>query len=799
MDYPSSLPGPVKAGHSPRSGLSSTDLPGPELHVVRQVDYSGTLAVDFFFTAEQTETFFDWWRIDLEQGGSWFNCSWPALRPGLMACKFKEPPVLRHVYNGAHRVSATVQVRGATLPVRRLLRDAYRSETAVGNESYGYLKWAAMMEGTTQLEYFSDEVNQGLFWPSTSAPTLSDDAPFGSGSVQFAQARRLDIFVPAYTPMNHQTSKYTYDGWVKVTNFAGTISGYHTLLSDDTHSGGSTWNVILAITAAGGLYAVIKGNPSIGSANGLVIENHWHHVALTHDGAGTALRLWLDGVVVAESTPAVSSLNSPTRMSIGCQNSNFVGSFERPLLGRMKAWRLHVGKCLWPTADPFTPPSRLVDYTNARTVLDLTPVEGQLVDSSGYNSKTLALVNTATCMAETDPLIGGHYLDCPGPDGHATVAAHSDIAVGGADYCLELRVLCLGYPAVTRWAYDARTGSPQQAPAFELWASDSAMHAQVLGHYLNVTAEPFPLNQWVSLVLMRINGVYIFLQDGRTMGARFLPGLEPVPSTVYVGSSYTGAANTFWYGKVRRVRLTRGVPRYFAGQLAVSAFSSSKAEDASWEKTVFQLNMEGANNGSVFADQSAYKHSVSSVNSAWTVNSHSRFGYTSLSLPTTGYLSIGYSSKLNLQGQVFTAEGHLLNLGATANTYVLLDFAGTGPAGQGWSIRFDITARKLILYDGVTSAVVGQTPDNSINANLYWTHWAVVYDGVGTVLLVLDGVVRATVSYVVPATYTGGITFGRTGVAPAFTGRHGNVRIRLEALYPKAVEIPPWQDFSYLH
>lgn len=125
LDYPSTLPNPVKAGHTPKARVSATDLPGPGTYESRERDYSGTMAVEFFLTAEQAAEFYIWWRDDLIEGGRWFNCTWPSLRPGPMVVQFLQEPVFNHVYGGATRVSGVVQVRGASLPVFACVFDPY--------------------------------------------------------------------------------------------------------------------------------------------------------------------------------------------------------------------------------------------------------------------------------------------------------------------------------------------------------------------------------------------------------------------------------------------------------------------------------------------------------------------------------------------------------------------------------------------------------------------------------------------------------------------------------------------------
>lgn len=115
--YPTELPNPTKASHTPKVRNFATDLEGPADYVNRERDFTRTIAVEFFFTAEQAAIFYAWWRDDLLFGGAWFNCNWPSLRPGPMVAQFITEPDFDHVYNGAHRISLLTQIRGASAAI----------------------------------------------------------------------------------------------------------------------------------------------------------------------------------------------------------------------------------------------------------------------------------------------------------------------------------------------------------------------------------------------------------------------------------------------------------------------------------------------------------------------------------------------------------------------------------------------------------------------------------------------------------------------------------------------------------
>lgn len=108
---------PVKARHLPDYRAHRPDLPGAPTYRVKARDYSGSMEVEFFFDSAMATTFWGFWKTDLVEGGMWFNCVWPALKAGGLVVSFAAPPVFKHVYDGAYRVTATVYVRGASLPV----------------------------------------------------------------------------------------------------------------------------------------------------------------------------------------------------------------------------------------------------------------------------------------------------------------------------------------------------------------------------------------------------------------------------------------------------------------------------------------------------------------------------------------------------------------------------------------------------------------------------------------------------------------------------------------------------------
>lgn len=109
--YPSTLPNPTRLTHRPNMRAIISDLPGRPALASRERSYSGAADVEWFLNSVQAAEFYVWWNETLARGGYWFNSAWPAILPGINTCQFITEPVFTHVYDGAFRITATLQVR----------------------------------------------------------------------------------------------------------------------------------------------------------------------------------------------------------------------------------------------------------------------------------------------------------------------------------------------------------------------------------------------------------------------------------------------------------------------------------------------------------------------------------------------------------------------------------------------------------------------------------------------------------------------------------------------------------------
>lgn len=349
--YPATLPNPTRLIHRPNMRAVISDLPGRPALASKERSYSGAADVEFFFNSTQAAEFYAWWNEVLARGGYWFNTSWPAVLPGLNTCQFITDPVFLHVYNGAFKISATVQVRPNSGDL---------SPPDPNDDLYSYVRWLFLMEGADNSQTFHEEIGGTDVAGGGNAKQVVADKPFGSSSGNFDGA---DDWVPTVDfagEWNSYTQPFTFDVWVKVLDYFATEN--YTICSDDQSFGGAAFSLNFAINLSG--IAYLGYNAGFGSTAAVssvaIPAGVWTHVAATGDGASGARRIFINGVHTGTGTQ-----NGTTWLSqnfyIGEMNRNFFG-YKRNFNGKMKCMRCTVGVNRYPGTASFTPPNVLANY-----------------------------------------------------------------------------------------------------------------------------------------------------------------------------------------------------------------------------------------------------------------------------------------------------------------------------------------------------------------------------------------------------------------------------------------------------
>lgn len=307
LDYPSTLPNPTKAAHSPRNRVSATDVPGPAAYAGRERDYSGTMSVEFFLTAEQAAAFYVWWRDDLMYGGRWFNCAWPALRPGSLVAQFLQEPTFSHVYNGAFRIAGVVQVRGATQAV-----------SSYSDPFYANVAYLLSFDDPANPYVFPD--TKGNIWVrgDAAAPTKlmvsSAVSKFGGGALLVQTAAGATSSFSIYgSPAGGTYSlgagnKFTLEGWLWWT---GNINSRMSIGAVSN----STPSVIAEITFAD--TNQFNFTTRLGTTDQRLVTiptSQWVHLEMGYDGA---TKYWfINGALTGSAAVAVGSVQNVAGYSV---------------------------------------------------------------------------------------------------------------------------------------------------------------------------------------------------------------------------------------------------------------------------------------------------------------------------------------------------------------------------------------------------------------------------------------------------------------------------------------------------
>ena len=112
LQYPSDLPGPDIGSITSAERRLHTPIPGPMRFRAAQRDRLAFQKYQFTLTADQAETFQEWWETELYKGGAWFGATWP-LPYGIVVGVRKFLSIAWNLVGGdVWRISGVFEVRG---------------------------------------------------------------------------------------------------------------------------------------------------------------------------------------------------------------------------------------------------------------------------------------------------------------------------------------------------------------------------------------------------------------------------------------------------------------------------------------------------------------------------------------------------------------------------------------------------------------------------------------------------------------------------------------------------------------
>lgn len=182
--------------------------------------------------------------------------------------------------------------------------------------------------------------------------------------------------------------------------------------------------------------------------------------------------------------------------------------------------------------------------------------------------------------------------------------------------------------------------------------------------------------------------------------------------------------------------------------------------DPLWSNVSLLLRMNGADMSTAFIDSGPIGVTVTPAGNARIRTNTAAAGGAWGEFDGTGdWLTVPFSTGINLTGVEFQVEGTCRVMNAVPRFQTLLDFRGSGTFSSSWSIGIDTVSRSLFVYNGVTAATIFSTSVNALPTIGSTFRWAVVRAGT-TMYLFVNGVPDGTVTWNPPATHVSGLRIG---------------------------------------
>jgi len=118
-DYPTTLRVPQTENVTPFDREQASDRDRPREERPLSLDRLAVVRATWPpFSPSEAEIFEQWWRVQIYEGGAWFNATWPLPQGRVPAVfRFIEQPVWRFVAGGLWRVEGVLEQRGRGLSV----------------------------------------------------------------------------------------------------------------------------------------------------------------------------------------------------------------------------------------------------------------------------------------------------------------------------------------------------------------------------------------------------------------------------------------------------------------------------------------------------------------------------------------------------------------------------------------------------------------------------------------------------------------------------------------------------------
>ena len=640
--------------------------------------------------------------------------------------------------------------------VSLLLRAAPTATTGANNSTFldsSEIEYSVTRTGNT---------TQGSFSPFPDADNIGSIYFDGTGDyLSFPYSKDFEVSTVS------TTGDFTIEAWV----YRNAVGANHYIATNRPASAAEGWAFFINATNQLS-FAYTGGGVPVSTAT--IPLNVWTHVAASR--SGQTLNLFVNGVLDGTNTSTGgTNVSASSPFYIGRDNGG-TGIFN----GYISNFRMVKGTSLY--SSTFTPPSTALTAVAGTTLL-LLGKNSSIID---YATKNTAETVTNASASTVQTLFGNPTIRLATSADYITLPASEKYIFGTGDFTMEFWFRADNLTTTQQFVI-ASWISPYP---FGIDVASNAVRLNLNGTVIiNATGLTLTSNTWYHVAATRKNGQARLFVAGAQVGATTANATDVTSKQqVCIGNKNDNFGSPF-VGYLQDVRITKGYARYINNfsvptDLAAKTIKTDAA-DSNYDQVVIHNHFENINASTNIVDQKGQALTISGATISTTA---SKFGTTSLSIPTSGYVDYTTNTAYSFAND-FTVEGWF-NMTSVTNA-ALFSLGSTDAAGR-WLVRTASSVLQLEIF-GPTVVITGPTLTAAT-----WYHVALVRKN-GIVKLFVNG--TAYGAYASTAVPTSTLRLGLfasvvfTGYIDEVRVTNGVARYTTDFSVPTAA-FPDYQDFT---
>ena len=518
---------------------------------------------------------------------------------------------------------------------------------------------------------------------------------------------------------------FNFEAWVYLTATPGATTAQ--IVGTGEYGTNSDWNISINSSLIPVFYINSSPGTSVTSSTAVSL-NTWNHIAVSRSGTGSNnVKLFLNGVVVAQASTNITLDNNGNNLTIGADENGD----ESNLTGYVSNVRLVNGSAVYTAA--FTPPtSPLTAVTN--TVL-LTCQSNRFVDNSTNNFtitrngdvRVTPFSPFPSTTAYSSSVNGGSgYFD--GSGDYLATPSNSALSVGTGAFTFECFVYLNDVSAGVKGIVGQLTNT-SATYGLNFYTNGTTLSATVQNTSGSVVSFTTTVSsgQWYHLAFVKngSNSISAFVNGARIGNTTSTQTIDL--TSFVIGRTYTNVDGNYGNNFISNVRLVKGTAVYDPTQTTLTV---PTAPLTAITNTSLLCNFTNAG----IIDATA-KNDLETVGNAQISTTQSKFGGSSMYFDGTGDYLVTPSSPVNILGSGdFTVELWAYPSNTSSAYRALVGSENYNSTTGGWTIYQNGTAIEVWLTGG-SSPLINAT--SSLTATT-WQHIALSRAS-GTVRLFVNG------------------------------------------------------------